>query len=222
MIRFAIDGDLRYLSHRDCMRLFQRALVRADVPLRYSSGFNPRIRLQLPLPRPVGIAALDEVLVIETTEPVDPQSTLERLREQMPSGLTLHRAEPIAPGVKPRPVGAEYHLTVTNGLGAMLTESATNLLARERVDVRRDDPGQDQPKTLNIRPYIESIEMTGGALAMHVHLTQAGTVRPRELLEALELPADEHMNRLRRMRVTWDTPWTAPDTNHDQAEGASN
>ena len=49
---FAIAGDLRYLSHRDTMRAWQRVFVRAQMPLRYSQGFNPHLRFSLPLPRP--------------------------------------------------------------------------------------------------------------------------------------------------------------------------
>ncbi|MBN1844663.1 MAG: DUF2344 domain-containing protein, partial [Sedimentisphaerales bacterium] len=44
---FDVEGDLRFLSHRDTLRCWQRALTRATVPLRYSQGFNPHPRLVL-------------------------------------------------------------------------------------------------------------------------------------------------------------------------------
>ena len=167
------------------------------------------------------VAAENEVLVIETTETVDPQEILDRLDAQMPSGLTLLGADRIAPGVRPQPIEAEYRLTVSDSLRSVVSEAAISLLDRDSVEVRRRDPGQSQSKTLNIRPFINTLEMTGGELMIRVHLTQSGTVRPRELLEVLGLPVDEHMIRLHRSNVTWDTPWTAHNLPDEMPNGTT-
>ena len=63
VVKFRISGSLSYLSHRETMTMFDRALVRAQVKLKYSEGFNPRPKLSLPLPRSVGIASDAELLV---------------------------------------------------------------------------------------------------------------------------------------------------------------
>ena len=70
---FQVDGDLRFVSHHDMLRLFRRALARAEVPMRFSQGFNPHPRMSLPLPRPVGMASETEALMIETECDVDPE-----------------------------------------------------------------------------------------------------------------------------------------------------
>ena len=62
---FSVTGDLRFISHRDTIRVFQRALARASLPVRYSEGFNPHPRLSLPLPRPVGVASEAEIIIVE-------------------------------------------------------------------------------------------------------------------------------------------------------------
>ncbi len=64
-IRFRIGGALRFLSHAETARLWQRACTRAALPVRYSQGFNPHPRMSLPLPRPVGVAADEELLVVK-------------------------------------------------------------------------------------------------------------------------------------------------------------
>ena len=88
-IRFAICGDLRFISHHDTMRLFERALSRAQLPVKFSEGFNPRPQLSLPVPRAVGITGEAEVLLIAFSEPVNPEEVLSRLIEQMPAGIKM-------------------------------------------------------------------------------------------------------------------------------------
>ena len=86
-IRFVIEGDLRFISHHDTMRLFERALSRAQLPVRFSKGFNPGPRLSLPLPRSVGIASGVELLAVELDDAIEPAVVLGTLSEQMPAGL---------------------------------------------------------------------------------------------------------------------------------------
>lgn len=74
-VKFRIGGSLRFLSHAETLSLFQRACVRADISVQYSQGFNPRPKLSLPLPRPVGVASDDELLCL-------------RLARQTQGGLT--------------------------------------------------------------------------------------------------------------------------------------
>src|SRR5262249_18793688 len=107
-IRFKIDGDLRFISHHDTVRLFERALARAAIPVRFSHGFNPRPQLSLPLPRAVGIASDDETLLIECTEPVERDTLLQRLRPQMPTGLTLEDADLLPSGQRRIPAEVSY------------------------------------------------------------------------------------------------------------------
>ncbi|MHC4716562.1 MAG: TIGR03936 family radical SAM-associated protein, partial [Planctomycetota bacterium] len=69
---FTVTGDPRFLSHHDLMRLMARAAARAGMPLKHSAGFNPRPKLSLVLPRPVGVASRCELMAVQLTRPVDP------------------------------------------------------------------------------------------------------------------------------------------------------
>ena len=64
VIKFKIGGNLRFLSHAQTLMVFRRACIRAGIKIQYSQGFNPRPRLSLPLPRPVGVASDDELLCL--------------------------------------------------------------------------------------------------------------------------------------------------------------
>ena len=64
VIRFRVRVDMRYLSHAETMRMFQRALVRAGVKVSYSQGFNPHLKMSLVLPRSMGVESDDEILCL--------------------------------------------------------------------------------------------------------------------------------------------------------------
>ena len=64
IVKFGIKGNLRFLSHAETIRLFERACVRAGIKLVYSQGFNPHPKLSLPLPRTVGVESDDDLLYL--------------------------------------------------------------------------------------------------------------------------------------------------------------
>jgi len=64
LVKFRIRGALRYISHAEMLKVFQRAFARAGIKVRHSQGFNPHPKLSLPLPRPVGVESDDELLCV--------------------------------------------------------------------------------------------------------------------------------------------------------------
>src|ERR1051326_7956012 len=88
-IRFRKRGELRFLSHHDLMRTFERMLRRATIPFRSSSGFHPKPRLVFPLSLPLGVAGLNEAVELELSEERPADEILSRLAAQAPAGLDL-------------------------------------------------------------------------------------------------------------------------------------
>ena len=218
-IGFAVHGDLRFLSHRDMLRMFQRALVRAGVPVWYSEGFNPRIRLWLPLPRAVGVAAEAELLIIECAQRLDPARLIEALAVQMPSGLTVSSARALGVRANPRPVAAEYRLDLDASLIDATGRAAAAVWDCETVEVRRSDPGKPDV-IVNVRSYLAALRVVGSELHATTHVTQQGTVRPRELMTILGLSPQENCHRLRRIAVTWDWPVGTEETEPPKGVGS--
>src|SRR5262245_16842724 len=95
-ITYRKRGDLRFLSHLDLARTFERALRRSGLPIGFSEGFNPRIRLSFPGALPTGIESESEELDVTLTSPVDVDATLSRLREVLPPGIDVIDAAPAA------------------------------------------------------------------------------------------------------------------------------
>jgi radical SAM-linked protein len=88
-IRYAKRGRLRFTSHRDFSRAFERALVRARVPMAYSSGFNPHPRISYAGASPTGAASEAEYLEIGLAEVSEPARIAEQLDEALPDGLDV-------------------------------------------------------------------------------------------------------------------------------------
>ncbi len=88
-IRYAKRGRLRFTSHRDFSRAFERAVFRARVPMAYSSGFNPHPRISYAGAAPTGSASEAEYLELALAEVVDPATIHACLAEALPDGLDI-------------------------------------------------------------------------------------------------------------------------------------
>ena len=88
-IRYAKRGRLRFTSHRDFSRAFERAVFRARIPMAYSSGFNPHPRISYAGAAPTGAASEAEYLEIGLAEVVEPDAVRRLLAESMPDGLDV-------------------------------------------------------------------------------------------------------------------------------------
>jgi radical SAM-linked protein len=97
-VRYAKRGRLRFTSHRDFSRAFERALVRAGIPMAYSSGFNPHPRISYAGASPTGAASEAEYLEIGLAETVDAGRLAEDLDRALPDGLDVLEVVEAQPG----------------------------------------------------------------------------------------------------------------------------
>ncbi len=88
-VRYAKRGRLRFTSHRDFSRAFERAVFRARLPMAYSSGFNPHPRISYAGAAPTGSASEAEYLELALAQVVDPAAVHAALDEALPDGLDV-------------------------------------------------------------------------------------------------------------------------------------
>src|SRR5918912_3209479 len=88
-VRYAKRGRLRFTSHRDFARAFERALRRAGVPMAYSAGFSPHPKVSYAGAAPTGVASEAEYLEIGVAEVCDPEKVREALDTCLPPGLDV-------------------------------------------------------------------------------------------------------------------------------------
>ncbi len=88
-VRYAKRGRMRFASHRDFQRAWERALRRVGVPMAYSAGFSPHPKISYAGAAPTGAASEAEFLEISLLEVVDPAVLRKDLDEALPPGLDV-------------------------------------------------------------------------------------------------------------------------------------
>lgn len=210
LITFEIEGDLCCLSHRETLTLWQRILVRSGLPLVFSGGFNPRPRLSLPLPRPVGLQSDEELLCAQVAAGMgeaDEQVLSGQINRLLPEGCRVHRIQWTQGRACPAAREAAY---VFRRGPAIPAEHWNRQISRCRGQLASEEPirrVRNSPKhpsrTIDLRSFIEEITGNQDTLRIRCRIDGAGTVRPEELLEWLEIgPADLDRPPL-RTGVVW-------------------
>lgn len=86
---FSKTGMMKYISHLDLMRLFMRAMRRADLPIKMSEGFSPHPKLSIKRALKLGLESEHEEAAIVLKLPVSPQEFKVRLQTQLPEGIKV-------------------------------------------------------------------------------------------------------------------------------------
>lgn len=88
-IRFAKLGIMRFISHLDLMRLFQRALRRAGIPVAFSEGFNPHVKLKVIPALKLGVESNDLKVVLKLREDFENTRLKDLLQNNLPIGIKI-------------------------------------------------------------------------------------------------------------------------------------
>ncbi|MGS2587884.1 TIGR03936 family radical SAM-associated protein [Streptomyces hebeiensis] len=198
-LRYTKRGRLRFTSHRDFQRAFERALRRAEVPMAYSAGFTPHPKVSYANAAPTGTGSEAEFLEIALVEARDPDKLRDLLDESLPPGLDIVDAvEARTPGLADRLTASVWELRL-DGVARQEAESAVAaFLAAESVEVeRRTKSGM---RTFDARGAVAGLDVdrsrpdrpgdTPCAILRLVvrHVTPA--VRPDDVLSGLRAVAD--------------------------------
>jgi len=193
-IRFTKAGKVRFVSHRDVARLFERALRKLRVPVAYSEGFSPRPKLSFGLALSVGHESDAEYLDLALASPIDVEALPAQLSEALPPGLDVSDAVVLAPGspsLQQAVVRCDWHMELLGQNRDEIEQTSAQLLAADEILLERERKGKTA--VVNVRPAIVSIEIVGptdNGVAIRVQLaTEAVSLRPNEfvgLFDALE------------------------------------
>ena len=92
---FSKKGDMRFISHLDLMRLFQRAMRRADLPVTITQGFSPHFKISIAKALKLGLESDNEELMIDTYRTVSPVTLTESLNKNLPAGIRITNCKEI-------------------------------------------------------------------------------------------------------------------------------
>jgi len=198
-VKFAKTEPMRFTSHLDLYRAWERLLRRTDLSLVFSQGYNPRPKLQLAAPLALGITSQAEIIDfwLDTTTQ-DLGEITRKLIAAQPPGIevkSIQSIDPRAPALQKQVSGAEYQVTLLDPV-QHLDQKVESVLASEAIIRHRRD------KTYDLRPLILHLEigqLGSQSLQMILSAREGSTGRPEEVLRALDIPP-EHA-RIKRNRI---------------------
>ncbi|MGQ4514081.1 TIGR03936 family radical SAM-associated protein [Streptomyces sp. DW26H14] len=137
-LRYTKRGRLRFTSHRDFQRAFERALRRAEVPMAYSAGFTPHPKVSYANAAPTGTGSEAEFLEIALAHPRDPGALRELLDASLPAGLDVVDAvEARVPGLADRLTASVWELRLDGVAQGEAERAVGAFLAADTVEVER-------------------------------------------------------------------------------------
>jgi radical SAM-linked protein len=196
-LRYAKRGRLRFTSHRDFARAFERALRRAEVPMGYSAGFSPHPKISYVGAAPTGVASEAEYLEIGLARAVDVETLRAGIDAALPDGLDIVEAVAAGGGSLPERMQASVWRIELPGVPvAAAQEALVAFLAREEVTVARltKDGHRDVDARAAVLSAVVS-DLTGeppgaGRAILELVVRQATpAVRPDDVLAALRAVA---------------------------------
>ncbi|MFF3454186.1 TIGR03936 family radical SAM-associated protein [Streptomyces sp. NPDC002730] len=198
-LRYTKRGRLRFTSHRDFQRAFERALRRAEVPMAYSAGFTPHPKVSYANAAPTGTGSEAEYLEIALTEHRDPDKLRELLDESLPGGLDITDAvEARTSGLADRLTASVWELRLDGVPVEDAEKAVSGFLSAETVEVERKT--KNGMRTFDARGAVAELQ------ALHPQADRSGdgpcailrlvvrhvtpAVRPDDVLSGLRAVAD--------------------------------
>ncbi|MFI5629017.1 TIGR03936 family radical SAM-associated protein [Streptomyces sp. NPDC051664] len=198
-LRYTKRGRLRFTSHRDFQRAFERALRRSEVPMAYSAGFTPHPKVSYANAAPTGTGSEAEFLEIALTEARDPDTLRDLLDASLPDGLDITDAvEARTSGLAERLTASVWEMRLDGVPFEDAEKAVAGFLGAENVEVQRRT--KNGVRTFDARAAVADLEAVDpqadrpgdkpcAILRLVVrHVTPA--VRPDDVLSGLRVVAD--------------------------------
>lgn len=202
---------IKFISHQDEYRLWERTLRRADLPLLYKQGFNPQPHLVFASPLGVGITGINEPIDIVLSPPVELEEVRKRIVAKLPPGVQLHSIEELplhAPALQGLLIGADYTILLFTDPGDLESDAIDSAIANvlAQAEIWRERERKGERYTYNLRPLIFELQNMGydaekeeHRIFLRVQQRAGATGRPDEVVGALGL--DDHARTLRRDKL---------------------
>lgn len=194
-ITFSRGEELKYITHLDLMRLWQRMLRRASIPLVYSQGFSPHPRISLAAPLALGVTSSSELMDIYLERRLSPQFFIKTVKEQLPRGIDILEVVEVGvalPSLQSQLRYAEYNVIIEVGETRKEVESAINSLLSSN-SLSWQHIRDKEIRKYDLRALIEDIWIIEShppeyVIGMRLRCDSGGTGRPEQVTSALGFP----------------------------------
>lgn len=191
-ITFTRGEELKYITHLDIMRLWQRALRRAGMPIAYSQGFNPHPRISIAAPLAIGVTSEGELMDVFLERKVSPDFFARAISEQLPTGISISEIRerwPKLPSLQSQLRFAEYQVEVESDREpAEVSQAIRSLLDEESLPWQH--ARGEQFHRYDLRTLVDDIWIIGMnesvyTFGMRLRNDANGSGRPEQVTLAL-------------------------------------
>ena len=187
---FSKNGDMRFIGHLDLQQLFERALRRSALPLRYSQGFSPKVRLNLAGALPLGFTSTAEMMDFWLEEHMEPSLIQQQLNSALPTGIRILSVTEVSndlPSLQASLKAAEYKVSFKAGVDvSAVCANLEELLNEPNLIVTRRN------KQVNLKPLVEALQWEEDKLYLRLSNRPEASARPDELLALLGLAPEQY------------------------------
>ena len=205
-IRFSRGEELKYISHLDIMRLWQRALNRAGIALAYSEGFSPHPRMSLAAPLALGVTSEAELMDIVLAKFMSPHAFSSSVSRQLPRGISIGSVLNTAlnmPSAQSQLRHAEYTVGIATDKSRQEIEAAIAALM-EKESLPWEHQRDTGPHKYDLRALVDDLWLIDWRegycnIGMRLRSDSAGSGRPEQVAAALgfkNYPDSIHRTRL--------------------------
>jgi len=191
-IKFSRGEEVKFISHLDIMRLWQRALNRAEIPLAYSEGFNPHPRISIAAPLALGVTSEAELMDVILSRWSSPHSFSSTVDQQLPCGITINQVlnTPLnMPSLQSQIRYAEYQVGLkTDRKPEDIEESIVLIMARQGLPWQHHrDHGPHHYDLRTLISEIRFIDLSSKYCTIYMKLrcSSSGSGRPEQVTAAL-------------------------------------
>ncbi len=205
-VRFSREEEVKYISHLDLMRLWQRVLNRAGVAIAYSEGFNPHPRMSLAAPLALGVTSEAELMDIVLARWSSPHSFTEAITRQLPPGIKIegvYNTPLTMPSLQSQVRFAEYSVTLETEKTQSEIQAVINALL-DKESIPWEHQRDTGPRRYDIRKLIDDLWLAeyhdnNCTIGMRLRCDSNGSGRPEQVAAALgfeKYPLSIHRTRL--------------------------
>ncbi len=204
-IAFSRGEELKYISHLDMMRLWERALRRSGMPVAYSESFSPQPRISLAAPLQIGMTSQAELMDVFLERRILPYYFIKGLGDQLPRGIEIKEVREVGlrvPSLQSQVRFAEYRVEVVVEEKFEIGSALSSLLAKEALPwqhMRDTGPRRYDLRTLIDDLWLEALQDGRCVLGMRLRLDSSGTGRPEQV--ALALGFSSHPSSIHRTKL---------------------
>ena len=183
-VKYVKKEEVKYVGHLDTMRTFMRCLKRTNIPVTYSKGFNPRIKISFALPLGVGVTSESEYFDLELEDRMNIDLFLGELNSTLPDGFRVVEAfypednNSLMSLVKE----AIYEITINDDIDF---DKLKDVFNKDEILIEKSSKKNKDVEVVNIKNSIIDFNVSENVCVFHVTAGSVNNLNPNTIIEAI-------------------------------------